>query len=136
MSVATSSAALLPLTHWSSTISSDKTRTWGDIGKFFIAWVLLECEAVFLKYGINNNRRELLLRTSDRTDREKASSIEHLRHYNDNWYRFLIQKLVTGCPDAQSLLNNKVTFITLNYDVSLEFQLSQGLSAIAQDRKS
>jgi hypothetical protein len=47
----------------------------GDIGKFFIAWVLLECEAVFLKYGINNNRRELLLRTSDRTDREKASSI-------------------------------------------------------------
>jgi len=104
----------------------------GDIGKFFIAWVLLECEAVFLKYGINNNRRELLLRTSDRTDREKASSIEHLRHYNDNWYRFLIHKLVTGCPDAQSLLNNKVTFITFNYDVSLEFQLSQGLSAIAQ----
>ena len=31
----------------------------GDIGKFFIAWVLLEYEAVFIEYGINNNRREL-----------------------------------------------------------------------------
>jgi hypothetical protein len=30
------------------------------------------------------------------------------------------------------LLNNKVTFVTFNYDVSLEFQLFQGLSAIAQ----
>jgi hypothetical protein len=104
----------------------------GDIGKFCIAWILLECEAVFLKYGINNNRRELLLRTSDRADREKASSIQHLRYYNDNWYRFLIHKLVTGCPDADSLLDNKVTFVTFNYDVSLEFQLFQGLSAIAQ----
>jgi hypothetical protein len=104
----------------------------GEIGKFCITWVLLECEAVFLKYGINNNRRELLLRTSDRADREKASSVQHLSHYDDNWYRFLIHKLVTGCPDAQSLLNNKVTFVTFNYDVSLEFQLFQGLSAIAQ----
>jgi hypothetical protein len=103
----------------------------GDIGKFFIAWVMLEYEAVFLKYGINNNRRELLLRTSDRTDREKASSIQHLQHYNDNWYRFVIHKLVTGCPDAHSLLANKVTFVTFNYDVSLEYQLLRGLSSLA-----
>jgi hypothetical protein len=104
----------------------------GDIGKFFISWVLLECEAVFLKYEINNNRRELLLRTSDTADRYKASSIQHLRKYNDNWYRFLIHKLVTGCPDADSLLDNKVTFVTFNYDVSLEFQIFRGLSSIAQ----
>ena len=104
----------------------------GDIGKFCIAWVLLECEAVFLKHSFNNNRRELLLRTSEKSDRDKASSLQHLLHYSDNWYRFVLHKLVTGCPDAESLLANNVTFITFNYDVSLEFQLFRGLSAIAQ----
>src|SRR5260370_7413410 len=35
----------------------------GDIGKFFIPWVLLEYQAIFLNYPINNNRPELLLPT-------------------------------------------------------------------------
>jgi hypothetical protein len=103
-----------------------------DIGKLCIAWVLLEREALFLKYGINNNRRELLLRTAEGRDRDRASSIQYIKQYKDNWYRFLIHKLVTACPDADSLLDNKVTFVTFNYDVSLEYQLFGGLSAIAQ----
>jgi hypothetical protein len=96
----------------------------GDIGKFLIAWALLECEAVF-SYGFNNNRRE--------APRGILASISNGQQlYNDNWYRFLIHKLVTGCRDAESLLNNKVTFITFNYDVSLEYQLFRGLSALQQ----
>ena len=75
---------------------------------------LLECEAIFRLNGTNINRRG------------------HMTPYFDNWYRFLVHKLVTGCPDGESLLNNKVTFITFNYDVSLESQLFKGLSKLAQ----
>ena len=34
-----------------------------DIGKLMIAWVLLECEAFYLRYEFNLNRREALLRS-------------------------------------------------------------------------
>jgi hypothetical protein len=84
-----------------------------DIGRFLIASVLLECEAYFHRTQSNSNRQL------------------NLPKIPDNWYRFLIHKLVTGCPDGDSLLNNKVTFITFNYDVSLEFQLFKGLSKLA-----
>ena len=52
-----------------------------DIGKLMIAWVILECEAIYRKYKINVNRRE-------NPDYTKSA---------DNWYRFLVHKLVTGC---------------------------------------
>ena len=53
------------------------------------------------------------------------------RHPAGSW-RPSRTNLVTGCRDAESLLNNKVTFITFNYDVSLEYQLLRGLSALQQ----
>jgi hypothetical protein len=88
----------------------------GDIGRFCIAWVLLEREAVFLPpSGWNVNRRG-----------------QTTPFPPDNWCRFLVHKLVTGCRDGESLLDNKVTFITFNYDVSLEFQLFKGLKKLAQ----
>ena len=107
----------------------------GDIGKLLISWVLLECEAVFLQYRVNNNRREILQRPTSPSESHSVPvpSLSYLQEtYKDNWYRFLIHKLVTGCQDADSLLNNKVTFVTFNYDVSLEYQLFLGLSALDQ----
>jgi hypothetical protein len=86
-----------------------------DIGKLLIAWVLLECEMDGRKC-INPNRR----------DADSDSK------FQDNWYRFIVHKLVSGCRDGAALLNNNVTFITFNYDVSLEQRLHQSLSAIAQ----
>jgi hypothetical protein len=86
-----------------------------DIGRFVIAYILLECEAAFRKAGANI------------TNRRNATPKEA-----DNWYRFLIHKLVTGCHDGEALLDNNVTFITFNYDVSLEFYLFNGLSKLAQ----
>ncbi len=91
-----------------------QNQHWGEIGRFLIAWVLLECEAIFRLNGTNINRRG------------------HMTPYFDNWCRFLIHKLVTGCRDGESLLSNKVTFTTFNYDVSLESQLFKGLSKLAQ----
>jgi hypothetical protein len=86
----------------------------GDIGKFLIAWVLLESEAINIKYSVNINRPR---------DGQK---------HNDNWYRFVIHQLVTGCHDAESLIKNNVSFLTFNYDVSLELRLFRALSDIAQ----
>jgi hypothetical protein len=102
------------------------------LGKFLIAWVLLECEAIFSRDKVNNNRRDLLLRTGIASDYDKALNRAFLQQYKDNWYRFLIHKLVVGCPDAPSLLRNNVTLVTFNYDVSLEYQLFCGLSSIRQ----
>ena len=100
-----------------------------DIGKLMIAWVLLECEAIYLRYQINNNRREFLIESGNRHSNEN----EFLKTaYTDNWYRFLVHKLVTGCADGNDLLRNNVSFITFNYDVSLEYELYRSLKAISQ----
>jgi len=75
-----------------------------DIGKTCISWEILEQESAHLsRFFINNN-----------------------------WCRFLIHKLVTGCPDGRSLFNNQVTFVTFNYDVSLEIELYRGLNSLRE----
>lgn len=102
-----------------------------DIGRFLIAWVLLECEALFLRHCGNLNRREILLRSSTQVERARGLGPNlDLKQFSDNWYRFLIHKLVTGCESPDALLDNKVTFVTFNYDMSLEYQLFKALSAI------
>jgi hypothetical protein len=93
--------------------------------------VLLESEALFLRDRGNLNRRELLLRSSTQVERARGLGPNlDLQQFSDNWYRFLIHKLVNGCADPEALLDNKVTFVMFNYDVSPEFQLLKALSAI------
>jgi hypothetical protein len=102
-----------------------------DVGKLLVAWVLLEAEARS-RLGLgNHNRREMLEHSPDMGERQRAARIDPTV-YQDNWYRFVIHKLVTGCIDGESLLANKVTFVTFNYDVSLEYRLYKGLTAISQ----
>jgi hypothetical protein len=92
----------------------DQNRHLEDIAKLCVAWVILEREFVSIQYGGNENRRELNLKA------------------NDNWYRFLLRKLTSGCTDGEALLSNKVTFVTFNYDVSLEIGLYRGLGHLAK----
>ena len=84
-----------------------------EIGKTMIAFVLRECETKFME-----NARHNVQRHAD----ERAAA-------KDNWYRFLLYRLVSGYSDPKKLFENKVTFITFNYDVSLEIFLYEGLSA-------
>jgi hypothetical protein len=51
---------------------------------------------------------------------------------NDNWYRFLLHKLTSGCTSGELILNNDVTFVTFSYDVSLEIELYRGLGHLAK----
>jgi hypothetical protein len=102
------------------------------IGKLMIAWVLLEREAMYTSEKFNVNRREALRRSTEPADQLKLADPQIWPHFKDNWYRFLIHKLVVGCPKSSDLLEkNDVTFVTFNYDVSLEYHLFRGLSAIS-----
>jgi hypothetical protein len=85
-----------------------------DIGKLMIAWVILDADAKYQKNRANQNR---------------SSSGK------DNWYRFLLNKLAANCKQSSDLHNNDVSFITFNYDVSLEHTLYDGLSSIELFKK-
>jgi hypothetical protein len=74
-----------------------------DIAKLCIAWEILEREA-------------------NPADRGPMTQ--------NNWCRFLIHKLVSGCMDGPALLTNNVSFVTFNYDLSLEHRLWRGLCSL------
>ena len=80
-----------------------------EIGTMLIAWVILECERRAQTLG-NINRREY--------------------SQKDNWCRFVTHQLAINCKKSSDLLLNKVTFITFNYDISLEQSLHKGLQHI------
>lgn len=76
-----------------------------EIGRFLIAMEILECEWVFNKMRKNQNR-----------DRNATG--------NDDWYRFVIDKMIRDVRKPEQLLQNTVRFVTFNYDTSLEAELS------------
>jgi hypothetical protein len=82
-----------------------------NIGRLLIAWVILECE-YHSNYGTNINRKGDDLKTPD------------------DWCRFIIHQLAINCKESKDLLLNKVSFVTFNYDVSLETKLRNGLNHI------
>ncbi len=99
-----------------------------DIGRLVIALVLLDCEAEFAEVGGNPNRRALLKRLA-RQGLANDVTIDP-KAFNDDWLRFVLFKLTSGCDVSKDLHRNKVHFVTFNYDVSLERRLCDGLSAI------
>jgi hypothetical protein len=96
----------------------EQNRDLEEITKLCIAWVILEREFVSIHYGGNENRRGI--HTSP------------ISYGNDNWYRYLVHKLTSGCTNGEALLSNNVTFVTFNYDVSLEITLYSGLGHLAK----
>jgi hypothetical protein len=80
-----------------------------NIGRMLIAWVILECEAFS---QISN---------ANRPPSEQG---------HDDWCRFIIHQIAIHCKQSSDLLLNKVSFVTFNYDVSLENNLSKGLKHI------
>jgi hypothetical protein len=98
----------------------DHNRDLEDIAMLCIAWVILEREFVSDRYrdSGNENRREI-------AKKDRAQAVVYGE--KDNWHRFLLHKMTSGCPDRVTLLGNKVTFVTFNYDVSLDIGLYRGL---------
>lgn len=90
------------------------------IGKFLIAWVLIEDE-VFYHGNLQNGM-----------DRNKNIG-GHQGFERQDWYRFIAYKLLSDLdirnPSELSDKNN-VSFITFNYDVSLEHRLYKALNQV------
>jgi hypothetical protein len=78
-----------------------------SIEKLMIAWIILESDAKYHTYRRNTNQGS---------------------NNNDDWCRFVLYKLLDGCVTSKDLLRNQVTFVTFNYDVSLEQAIYAGLS--------
>ncbi len=98
------------------------------IGKFLVAWVMLDCERRFYVSDKrhNFNRRKVKENSPEKSVQDAAGSLD-ISKYKDDWCRFLIHRL---SQKPAQLLSNKVTFVTFNYDASLERTLYQGLSHI------
>ncbi|HHX8757293.1 hypothetical protein ACF0MN_11570 [Legionella pneumophila] len=55
----------------------------------------------------------------------------NLNQSDDNWYSLLLNDLVSECADRpEKLIENKIKFITFNYDVSLDYFLHSRLKKI------
>lgn len=93
------------------------------IGNLLIAWVILECEAQ-CREGYNINRRDLPNSTNDWRESK------HWRQHDD-WLRFIIHEMLSKCKNIDEFLaGNHITFVTFNYDVSLEQNLSKRLCSL------
>jgi len=97
------------------------------IGKLMIAAAILECEAKWLSQPQNQNR---LLSFQNAIKPVGDINRVNFGKYRDDWYRFITHKLVYECQKSGDLLNNKVKFVTFNYDTSLEYHLFRALTAI------
>lgn len=92
-----------------------------DIGTFMVAAVILAREASWLRLNGNINRS---------TSAHQPLAVGGVERANDDWYRFLVHKLVYACKTSRDFLSNEVQFVTFNYDASLEFHLARALKAI------
>jgi hypothetical protein len=88
-----------------------------DIGRLLIAWVIMECEQL----SKNGNLNRYL---------PKSSHTANTQNYYDDWVRFIVHQIAIHCRESSDLLENKVSFVTFNYDVSLEARLRNGLGHI------
>jgi hypothetical protein len=94
-----------------------------------IAAAILECEAVWPQLQANQNRRLDFIQLPLRPLNDEVNRLDVTR-YRDQWYRFVVHKLVYGCEMSSDLFKNNVTFITFNYDNSLEYHLYKALTSI------
>lgn len=97
-----------------------------DIGKLMIAWVILDRESEYARYKNINRNHVHNFNEAPYEDRV----IKNPNNFKDNWYRFILYKMLSGCKSSGDLQKNNINFITFNYDVSLETYLYKGLKAI------
>jgi hypothetical protein len=86
------------------------------VGRFMIAWVLLECEAQNDKLDHNPNRI--------------WGDKEYKQKHDDDWYRFILHRITYDLKASDQLFANDVHFITFNYDTSLDYHLYRTLHQI------
>jgi hypothetical protein len=80
-----------------------------DVGKLLIAAVLFDCQKIpVIRSG----------KIDENTGNDTGKG---------DWIRYIVQQLTVDCKTPSELLNNEVTFVTFNYDLSLEVRLHKAL---------
>lgn len=97
-----------------------------EVGKLLIAMVLRECEKNEQIRPISETNAFTRIADVQGIGRD---SVETLTEYpaRGDWIRFITHQLTVNCTDPSQLLENPVTFVTFNYDMSLENHLHEAL---------
>ena len=106
-----------------------------EIGKILISMVITECEIEYFRsnISIHNSTDFCPYINPNRTSADQRELLEK-KQDKDKWLRFIVYKLLQNSQKSRSsnskhhLLDNKVSFITFNYDTSLEDEIYQALS--------
>jgi len=98
-----------------------------SIGQMMIAWMIIDREREYVEKKCNKNRQRLVNQDPFRNINGRSIECEK---FKDNWYRFVLYKMLSGCASPDQVADNNVKFVTFNYDVSLESYLYKGLKQI------
>lgn len=61
----------------------------------------------------------------------KKDEVNGVNNEHDNWYPYLLSDILSGCADnPKKIMNSGMSFITFNYDISLDFYLQSRLNEI------
>jgi len=93
-----------------------------EIGKLVIAMVILRREHGFNITNENQNKRSL----------GGTGPSAPIIKSSDDWLRFVLYKITAYCDRSKDLLQNDVSFVTFNYDTSVERRLRRGLQSISR----
>lgn len=59
---------------------------------------------------------------------DTVSELIKIKPAQDNWYRYLLNDIKSGCQTPSDLMKNNLSIFTFNYDVSLDFYLKDKLA--------
>jgi hypothetical protein len=82
------------------------------LGKTIVAHIILEREAKYLQSRKNS-----------------ANKLNATAEAND-WVRFIVHGLLDEANEPEKVLKNKISFVTFNYDLSLERRIYEALNAV------
>lgn len=78
-----------------------------------------------LKY--HNSDRFKKMSQDLNADESTICKLEKKNSFQDNWYRYLLNDIKSGCKSSFDLVHNRLSIVTFNYDVSLDFYLRDRL---------
>jgi len=87
-------------------------------GQTMILYCLIKC------HNSEKYKKNLL---DNSLDNEQVCELKKTKVIQDNWYRYLLNDIKSGCQKPSDLLQNNLSIVTFNYDVSIDFYLKDKL---------
>lgn len=101
-----------------------------EIGRLAIAMAIFNCEAKYVALNGNPNHQRVYDRLVHQGKAPRNIAVTSTM-FDDDWLRFVIYKITSKCKTPSNLHSNRITFVTFNYDSSLEQRLFDGIRNIS-----